>query len=217
MKLFVLNAVFFVLTLGTTFGQSQSDLFGKSDVKISWMGIDYTQVKLIGDFSAFAGAGNRNVSELRDTYFPGWNKLIVNEPDKYDVKGMLRKPNMIYDLDLIMAINSEAAVEEMEAYDTPNYSKEEIQDFVKKYNLKKKEGIGIVLIAESMNKIKQEAFYHFVAFNMKNGKVILHERMRGEPGGFGVRNYWAASYREVINQIQKRKYSIWKSKFKAGK
>ncbi len=217
MKITVLTFVLSLCFSTSSFGQSQEDLFNKSDVQIFWMGIDYTHVNLIGDFSAFFGAGDRSPQELRDTYFPSWNKLIVNEPSKYDVKRMMRKPNMKYDLDLIMAINSDAAVEDLEAYETPDYSEEDIKAFVKNYNVKKKNSIGIVLIAESMNKIKQEAIYHFVAFNMKNGKIILHEKMSGKPGGFGVRNYWASSYREVFNQIEKRKYSIWKSKFKAGK
>jgi hypothetical protein len=47
--------------------------FGQTDaVRITWLGIDFSQVKLIGDFSQFAGWGIKVRARLKnDIFTPG--------------------------------------------------------------------------------------------------------------------------------------------------
>lgn len=190
--------------------QKVEDLFQPSDVKISWLGIDYSHVKLIGDFAQFYGAGRKSMLEIRNDYFPAWNKLILKEPHKYDLMGMLRKDSIYYDLKMIMKKNDETPLETLEDYNTPNYSADDIKSFVKEYKLENTEGIGIVFIAESLDKYKKEAYFHFVAINLKDKTILLQKRLRGEPSGFGLRNYWAGAIHAVIKDIENRYYRKWK-------
>lgn len=196
-------------------GESQSakDLFNSNDVKISWLGVDFSHVKLIGDFSQFSGAGEQSNIQIRDKYFAAWNKLILNEPDKYDIKGMLRKDTIVYDIDMLMKINSTTPLEEMESYNTPNYSRKDIEGFVSLYNTEDKNGIGILFLAESLNKTAKEAYFHFIAIDMKTKKLLIHDRLRGIPKGFGLRNYWAGSIYSLIKKIKKERYNIWMELF----
>jgi hypothetical protein len=85
---------------------------------------------------------------------------------------------------------------------------------VNQYNLEGRDGIGVVFIAESLNKSYKEAYFHFVAINMKTGEVLFHQRLRGEPSGFGLRNYWANSVYRVINDIKLYYYVRWKEDFR---
>jgi len=205
-----------ILLLCSVIGRSQTvnDLFKSNDTKISWLGVDYTHVRLIGDFSQFSGIGEESSVEIRNKYFPAWNKLILSEPKKYDLKGMLRKGNIFYDIDLVMGNNYETAIEELESYNNPNYSLEQIKGFVKEISFTNKEGIGVIFIAESLNKNNEEAYFHFVAIKMATNEILIHERLRGEPRGFGIRNYWAGSIYDVMNQIRVIHYKRWKKKFK---
>jgi hypothetical protein len=212
MKKFILFIFVCFLSAGS-YGQTAEDLFTPGDAKISWLGIDFSNVKLIGDFSQFSGAGEKSASQIKKTYFPAWNKLILDEREKYDVAGMLRKDKVIYDIDMIMDINMDAPLEEMESYNAPTYSKEDIEKFVKKYETKGKDGIGIVFVAESLNKANTEAWFHFVAINLTNNKVLVHDRIRGEPSGIGLRNYWAGAIHDVIKEISKSRYRNWKSDY----
>ena len=191
--------------------QTLNDLFSKSDTKISWLGIDYTHVKLVGDFSQFSGIGDENTIEIRNKYFPSWNSLIINEPKKYDVRGMLRKADIFYDIDLIMKMNSETTIEDLESYNNPNYSEEDIKGFVNSISFKNKDGIGVLFIAESLNKINEEAYYHFVAIKMATKEILIQERLRGEPRGFGIRNYWGGSIFNVMDNVKKVYYKRWKN------
>lgn len=207
-KHFITIIALFCIVL--TQAQRKEDLFTNSGVPVTWLGVDYSHVKLIGEFSQFADAGQQGSHEIRNKYFPAWNHLILKERAKYDVQGMLRKDNMIYDIGMINDLNATTPLEDLEANNPPSYSRTEIEAFVKRYDIKSPKGIGIVFIAESMNDYTKEAYYHFVAFNMQTKEILLQEKIMGRPRGFGLRNYWAGSIFEVIDQIKSTYYKTWK-------
>ena len=195
--------------------QDAQDLF-RPEVPVTWLGIDYSHCKLIGNFAEFADAGRKSTWQIRDVYFPKWNSIIMTEPEKYDVRGMLRRGDMTFDLEMISNINAQTILAEMEVFTPVKYSDEDIRSFVSQYEFRDKNGIGILLICESLNKITQEAWYHFVAVDMGTGSVLLHERLRGQPKGIGLRNYWANSIHYVIRNIQEYYYWEWKKQSASG-
>jgi hypothetical protein len=205
-----------LLFLNIAIAQKADDLFKASDTRLTWLGVDFSHVKLIGDFSQFGGAGEKSASQVKKVYFPAWNMIVLDEREKYDVAGMLRKDNIVYDIDMMMLHNAKAPVEEMETYNEPSYSKDDIKKFVHEYKIEKKDGIGILFVAECLNKARTEAWYHFVAIDMNNNEILVHDRIRGEPKGMGLRNYWAGSINDVIKKIEKDRYKEWKSQY-AGK
>jgi hypothetical protein len=191
-------------------GQTAYDLFDSRQTEITYLGIDFSQVKLIGNFSEFMEAGNRNVMEIRDKYFGAWNRVVVNERDKFDIGGMLRKSEVFYDIEMITMINSRTNLEEMEALNCGKFTLEQIQEYVSTYDLSGKKGIGVVFIAECLNKSAVEAVFHLVAINMESGKVIFQRRLKGEPNGFGLRNYWINSLNKIIENVTYFYYGDWK-------
>jgi hypothetical protein len=209
-KLLTLLFIFFTIH---AFCQQASDIFKNTDIKYYWLGIDYSHVKLIGDFSQFGNAGEKSSSEVKNKYFPSWNNIVLDEREKYDVKGMLRKDYITYETDMMTEINSNTPVEELEAANAVVYTRDDIEKFVKTYNPKIKAGIGIAFIAESLNKAETEAWYHFVAIDLSTNKILIYDRLKGKPGGIGLRNYWAGSIYDVIKDIKNIKYKEWKSKY----
>lgn len=209
MKKSLLFALAFCLS-GTLFSQTVSDLFTSSEHKVYWLGIDYSHVILIGAFNQFAEAGETGPELIKNKYFPAWNALIENEYEKYNVGAMLRKENMEINTAAIDKINAKTHLEDLEGDADPNYTAEQIQKFVKAYDFGVKDGIGVLFLAESLNKNKERGKYHFVAINLSTKEVLLQEAFIGEAGGFGLRNYWAKSYFMVIDQITNKKYKEWK-------
>src|SRR6202000_859145 len=138
----------FSITL--SYAQTAEDLFKVGPLR--YMGIDFSHVKLIGDFSQFTGTGETTLASIRNTYFPAWNTLFVEEPEKYDLKSMLRKDDIRFDLDMVTALNAKTPFETMEATKTPVYTRDDIQKFIRNYSTKSSEGIAVLFVAESMNK-----------------------------------------------------------------
>lgn len=194
----------------TTRSQSAHDLFDPQKPDITYLGIDYSHVKLIGNFSEFMEAGNRNVLDIRDRYFNSWNMVVVNEREKYNIGKMLRKSDVFYDIEMIKMINSKTNLEELEGLNCEKFTLEDIQEFVSAYDFSEKSGTGVVFIAECLNKSAIEAIYHFVAIDMATSKVVFHRRLRGEPKGFGLRNYWINSLHKIVEDITYFYYGEWK-------
>lgn len=197
-----------------SFSQDLKSLFNR-DTEITWLGVDYSHVKIIGEFAHYFTADSKDAVEIRDMFFPAWNYLIQGERDKYDFRPMLRKRDVFYDIGMIMDINEATNTDSLRAHSSPRYSTKDIEKFVSKYDFSKirnTDGVGILFIAESMDKYSVEAYYHFVAVNMETGDILLQDRIRGEPQGFGIRNYWAGSFYHVMRQIEDRYYGRWKEK-----
>jgi len=123
---------------------------------------------------------------------------------------MLRLDSLIYDIDMIMKVNYDTPLNDMESYNTPNYTENDIKSFISSYKTSDKEGIGILFLAESLNKTREEGVFHFVVINLKTKELLFHERLNGKPRGFGLRNYWAGSIYKIIKEIKNYRYEVWK-------
>lgn len=207
--------IFLLVVTATLKLQSQTveDFFTNEDTRIIWLGIDYAHIKLIGKFDQFGDWGEQSMSELKNDYFPAWNKLVVNERDKYIVGKMIRVENIYYDIEMMMEHNNSAPLKELEAYNEPNYTLDDVQKFVTEYDLSGEEGIGILFVAEAYNKASEQGIHHFVAINMQTKEVLIHERIITEPGGIGLRNYWAGSIHKTIEKIDRYYYRDWKDEY----
>lgn len=210
----IISVLIVASALSSTMAQTARDLFSANDIKVSWLGIDFSHAKFIGGFSQIQDAGELSPSDIKNKYFPAWNQLIIKEQKKYDVAGMLRKEKIFYDMDIVTNINSNTLLEGMEASSAPNYTMNDLKKFVSAYPLEGKSGIGIAFIVESFNKGTEQAIIYFVAISMSTKEVLIYEKINAHPGGFGIRNYWGGAIFDVIKQINKTYYKKWKSQNK---
>ena len=194
----------------SAYPQNAEDLF-RHEVPVTWLGIDFSHVTLVGNFAEFGEIGTKGPVQLITDYFPKWNRIVLDECEKYDIRGMLRRMELCYDIDGVMDLNYRTNPDSLESYTVQRFTGEELQSFVNEYNLKGREGIGVVFIAECLNKCYEEAWFHFVAIDMITGEVVFHERLRGEPSGFGLRNYWANSLYRIIRDIKHYYYYAWRA------
>jgi hypothetical protein len=208
-------ALFCGLTLLTNAlnAQSVEDLFQNSPTKITWLGIDYSHVKLIGSFSNFNENTKITPEIIKNDYFVRWNELILKESNKYTIDKMFRKKDINYNIEGVTAINAQTDLTSIVQTTSPNYTEIQLQQFVKNYYFNQSEGIGLMFVAESMNKIREEAIYHVLAINLTNNEILLCDKFTTKPGGIGLRNYWASSYLKVIETIRDHKYPAYKKRY----
>lgn len=212
-KNFVIAFGFGLLGCFSSQAQTVQDIFTNYDIRVTWFGIDYSHSKIVGPISSFGGKSPISAQELRDSYYPAWNQLILDEPSKFALQSMIHRGSVAKDLSVVKQLNAATSLDSIEAPETPQYKRTEIQQFISTYPLEGKTGIGLVFIAESMNKITDVAFYHVVFFNIETKEILLQERFKGNAGGFGLRNYWATSYGEVMTNIRDDRYYKWKKEY----
>jgi hypothetical protein len=199
-SLFVFNAL--------TFAQTAKDVFGNSETPILYLGIDFTKAKIIDDPTT--------EFDIRDKYYPGVNDLIVGEGKKYDLKGAFHKGFMDHDLGPVMTRNAKINAETIKSTNTADFHKlqaADIESLVKGFDFGDKKGVGLLFVAEAFSKSEKATAFWVTLVDMQSRRVIMTERMQGKAGGFGLRNTIATSLKNILEEIQKTKYQIWKTKY----
>ena len=204
--------LFFSSSLQSLSGQTIKEVFTSSETSILYLGVDFTQARLINDVS-------KTGIVVRDEIFPGINSVVVNEPKKYDLQGAFHKSLINNSLGIVTKRNKEINAEDILSTESSDYSRlkeEDINKLVSGIDFERKKGIGLLFIVEGMKKKdKLGTSLIWVTFvDMGANKVLMTERMEGmSSGGFTFRNYWASTIYSVIESIDNKKYKEWKKKY----
>lgn len=210
MKKWMLSLVLFV-SAGYVCAQTKADIFNEKN-EITWLGLDFTQVKFIGSATQWGEAGEITNEQLREKYFPSWNQLFIDEPKKFDVAGAVNRAQVQYATEVTANVNKAAKKKDYFSDNPDDYSllnEEKVTALVKKYDFSGKSGIGLVFFVEGMSKAKEEASMWVTFVDMKSKKVLYTVRQTGKSGGFGFRNYWAKPFALVLKDM-KSNYKKWK-------
>ncbi len=205
--------LFALLILGAqhpVFSQKVDDIFSRTAEKIVWLGIDFTQVKLIGPL------GTIDKEELIPL-FDDMNRLIVSERTKYNFETALRKDEVPYDLEVVTNLNSAIDPGKIISYSSSDaegrLSEEAISVLIKQYKIAKPEGIGLVFFMETIDKTREKGTMWVTFFSLKDRNVLITEKMSGAGNGIGFRNHWAYTIYNVINQIRDSRYAEWRYRY----
>lgn len=190
---------------------TKEDIFKESNT-ITWLGIDFTQLKFIGTAAQWQDAGEITNSAMRDKYFPAWNNLITEEPKKFDVPSAVHRSGVAYALDVTEKANNATKNNffTSNANDYQLLTEDKVKSLVSKYNFAGKKGIGMMFFVEGMSKGKEEASMWVTFVDMGTKKVLLTERITAKSGGFGFRNYWAKAIANGLKRVNKE-YSNWEN------
>jgi len=190
--------------INSVFAQTFKDVFNP-ETMITYLGIDFTNVKVIGHQDG-------EIMDLVDRQFSGINQLVLDESKKYDVAGALHRPTVPPDLSFVTAKNKTITVDEIKSTDVADekhLSDADINKIIKGYNFGGKKGIGFLIVMESMSKKSERGSMYLTFVDMATSKVLYTERVTEKCGGFGLRNYWAKSIYEAIDDIHDSKYKAW--------
>jgi len=189
------------------FSQSVEDIFRRNGETIVWLGLDFTQVKLVGPL------GTVEKEELIPL-FEGMNRLIISEREKYNFETALRKDEVPYDIEVVTKLNSAIDPGKVISYSSSDengrLSEETISVLIKQYNVAKPEGIGLVFFMETIDKTREKGTMWVTFFSLQNHNILLTEKMSGTAGGISFRNHWVTTVYNVINKIKDTTFAEWR-------
>lgn len=177
-----------------TVAQAQPAELSKVE-EITFFGVDFSKGRIY--------AADNTPAEMREAY-SRINNLFMSEPDKYDVEKYTGKP--LADIKLSPVADLNAAIPD-----------DAVSTFRKEYKITAADtdstaaalaspdakGVGFVIVMQQLNKAKERATYHMVFFDMQSGAVLLRMEEEGDAGGFGLRNYWAASVLDAMKHMKR--------------
>jgi len=196
----LLSLAFVCLSL-ISFAKGGSDVIN-SDKPITWLGLDLSHARFIGDATQYKDLGDVTGAEIRDKYAPGWNDLFIKEQKKYDVAKYVRRDEVKYAIGVTERVNNNIN-KSFFSNDPDDYShltESDIKNAVKKYDFKGEKGVGYVIIIEGMSKGKEAATGWITFVDMSNKSVLETRRVTGKAGGFGFRNYWAKAFFNILKE-----------------
>ena len=164
---------------------------------ISFYGVDFSQAKTVGaaDLSA----------QLKNA-FSSINTLFISEAKKYDLGKFLNKKEVGVNLKMIEGVNALINEDEIKIVDNKYVvPKKKVAEMVESYKIDEKDGVGLVMIASLLDKGKDSGSYYVVFFDNKTRNIIYSDLVEGKAGGFGLRNYWAATVYNVLKEWNPKK------------
>jgi hypothetical protein len=213
-KLIALPLLMLSMMAMTANAQTLKNFLDNKDSSFTWLGVDFTQAKLLGDAAAKTDA-------IVDHEFTALNQVIVNEQKKYDVPGAFHRDKYNTSIGLVNkrneAINKDALKSD-ESSDFERLKPEDITKVVKSYDFAGKHGIGVMLVMEGMSKTSKSASMWLTIVDMDRKNVLLTERYvgKGQKWSFAWRNYWLATIKSVLDDINDD-YSKLKTKYAEAK
>jgi hypothetical protein len=197
-----------LLLASSAIAQTKSDVF-KKDVTVTWLGLDFTSAKLIGDRERFGSESD--VRHLIDA----WNQLILNEPDKFDIAKTIDRIKVENAVEVTNEHNAELDVMSMFSNDEKDYlhiKPSDVEEIIFGFDFKDLSGVGLMFNVESFNKINEEGSIWITFINLGTKEVLFTERMVAPPKGFGMRNFWGGCIYTILTKIQKKEFEMWRKK-----
>lgn len=196
------------------FSQTVKDFFSDNSVSLTYLGIDYTNNRLINDPGG-------NAKDIEGRLYSSMNNVVVDEMKgkNYNITGAFNRSNMItVDISAVEKRNDKIKAGDIMSSSEADFNRlkeSDIAKTVKALDLNGKSGIGLVFVMEGMKKEEKKSYgaVWVTLIDMKTKKVLMTERVEQEAAGFGFRNFWVSIIKKTIIEIDKSKYKSWKSTY----
>ena len=178
-------------------------LGAKSTVPVTFVGIDYSLAKFIGsgDF--------QDVGQVT-TYYPGeWNRLWASEqmedlakaagPVTQEIQTVAANNGKVAEAQIVRADGGDSNVT------ATDITAEALQKLVRGYTLTSKEGLGLVLVVDRYVKLQETGCSYIVYFDAASRDIRAQERVCKQASGFGFRNYWFRTEKDLMGDIGRLK------------
>ncbi|MFO7827454.1 MAG: hypothetical protein R6V23_02425 [Bacteroidales bacterium] len=200
----LLFTIISLFILNTAFANGLSDVVNSDE--IHWYGVDFTNAKMIGSI------GFTHPDIICDRYIKKkWNTYVFLEDHKYDISKFLKGKEVVPHMDFMLEGNSVITTDNLIINNDHQIAFADVKNTIEDYDTQDN-GIGLVFIVESFNKLEETASIWVTFFNTRTNEVLYTEEYVVEPGGFGVLNYWLGSIYETCKQLR-RDYRKWHREF----
>ena len=183
--------VFFVVVAGmvTANGQEVGNILLEAK-SAKFFGVDFSEARVYG--------AKETVPELLQA-FEDINKLFLEQPEKYDFGKFLNKEVSEVSIDAVISVIDDIDEEELKTEDSSyRLDDKTINEMIKFLPVDGKEGLGVVMIAEMLNRSAKIGSYMFVYFSLENKEILGSFRAEGRATGANLKYFWSSSIYEII-------------------
>jgi hypothetical protein len=189
---------------------SAAEFFKYDTIPALYLGIDFTQAKLIND-----EVSNENI--IQERQFNGINDLMIKEYKKYDFQKAYRRITWNVDISEVEKRNQDVNPGQLKSLndsDLHRMRKPDVERLVSGFNFGTHKGYGVLLVVQGMDKSSKLITIWYTLVDMEAKKVLFTYLLQGGVGGgFGFRNYWSSAIKSTITYVKNKSYDEWKERF----
>jgi hypothetical protein len=187
MRVFAIFYFSLMILIQPIFSQEIYHLNDIQNVKIiTWYGLDFSKGKLENDF--------KQPKEVRQAFLDGWNEYVCSP--QANIKNLLEKEQLDVDLSIVTERNRNFN----NSLETP--TKEIIARVIRDYKISKTEGIGLVFIVDSFDKLQEKAFVWVTFFDIASKKVLLTEKVQGKTKrSASMVLHWGEAMLDIMSKV----------------
>lgn len=183
-----------------------------SEHPITYLGVDFGSAKFIGTMEDWQDENFLN------TYTIEWNNFILKDvKEQHLISQTFRiKEKLIgYRGDITLIHNSNQSYTDNIRYqqEFSAFEENDLKAILDAYNLEGMNGIGLMVIVESLDAFADLGTMHFTLFKMDTKEIIYSERHSGKPFGHYMKRYWAESIHDVLFYMRSIQYKKWKKEY----
>ena len=210
MKKLLTILTFLFITAEFTVSQDLKQVLLDPYYPIDFIGLDFSEVKLIGVSSDYASA-----YELTGRFFPEWNDMFYSQPEKFDVGTFLRKHRVHYSTENMISVNDKVDANELiSRRPVKEFTKVKLQEIINNYNFEFENEVAMVFVINSLDKPRKQTKLNVVFFNTNSKNILLSFLLVTKPAGGGFRNYWIGSIYYALKKLKNNEYKKWQKLYK---
>lgn len=180
----------FLLASILSFGQDNKAKVKEASA-ITFFGVDFSKAKAYGV--------KELPYQLREAYLR-INMLFTAEAKKYNIPMYFGKSDVTNSFESVNKNNAEMKDEDVISNTKKNtLTSEQISALIKGYKTEG-QGVGLVFVAERLDKQDELGYYKVVFFDLASKDVLYSKAMVTKAAGFGVRNYWANTVHRILKE-----------------
>jgi hypothetical protein len=178
-------------------------LGAKSATPVTFVGLDYS-------LAEFVGSGDFQDVNQVTTYYPGeWNRLWATEmmEDMGKVVGPVTQK-----IDVVAPDNAKVNESQIlrtdggdENVTRTDITTDKLQALVKGYDLGSANGLALVIVVDRYVKLQETGCSWVVYFDAQSRDVLAQQRVCEKASGFGFRNYWFRTEKDLLDDMKKLK------------
>jgi len=186
--LLILSFLFFVFILNA---QNKINVFNEDS--LVWFGLNFSKTKLIGTSENFT-----DIHKISTYYFAEWNSLFIREKDKYNLKINYNKEFVLNHINFSVKQSLTNDTNTILSLDPYEIERDTIDMIIKTYPNVSEANLGLVYIIETLDKLNGIVTAWVVFFDIRTKQILIAEKVKGDVGGFGFRNYYARGFYNIL-------------------
>lgn len=181
-----------ILLVSSVFAFAQTGVTDVKEVKsVVFYGVDFSMAKAYGV--------GESPQVLKKAY-ADINQLFVKESAKYNVSLYFSKEDVLNSFDLVDKRNSAIDVASVMGSKRYSIAKSQLDSLIKVYDIPNGKGVGLVIVAERLDKQDAIGYFHVVFFNQTTKEILYTKEVSGAARGFGLRNFWAHPIYRIMKE-----------------